>query len=153
FAYVQRHFIHKLKPVAIGHSYHDLRDANQEDLRRFEKLATDDVTRWFGLKAACALQEKLNPEAIGRYQLELMRYLRERLQPLEPTFRTPHPARVAEEELSALLTFHFEPERLTVDNLLEHLWRAHKIWIQPDLISASPGHGARISCHYSLMKE
>lgn len=54
---------------------------------------------------------------------------------------------------SALLTFNFPAERVKTNDLRQALWSNHRIWTQPDFLLANPGHGIRISCHYSITRD
>lgn len=153
FAYVSPEMASHIKPTMMGHGYYELLEADEEDLTRFECLGTEDQTRWLGLTQALNLEIRLKPDEIARRQKELMRYLRGRLADLKPVFRRQEPGSIADGQQTGMLAFYFEPDRLAVNNLHEALWTRHRIWVQPDFIGASPFHGMRISCHYSLTTE
>lgn len=150
FVYVSKEYARNLSPSAIGHKYYEVKEADEEDLRRFECLATDDPVRYLGITAACELQLELDPAVIGNRQRQLMQYLREKVSALNPNFRTPDPATCSEKEQSGMLAFYFDEGRLTVPDLLDALWQKFRIWVQPDFIGTTPGAGVRISCHYSI---
>jgi len=151
FAYVSRELIPRLEPVWLGDQFFEKRDQEIYDITRFECRGTSDICQWYGLAAAIELQGNLNHESVQRHQKGLVAYLRNRLIERFPvTFRTPSPDEVPLEETTAILTFNFPEERVKVKDLREALWSEHKIWIQPDNLSAQPGLGARISCHYTV---
>jgi selenocysteine lyase/cysteine desulfurase len=136
--------------VLLGDGYFEKRDKEIYDITRFDCTGTSDVIRWSGLAAAIELQFELPSETVARYQMELVRLLRDGLAGLGAQFRTPDADAVGESELSAMLTFFFSEERLKVSDLRQALFQDHKIWIQPDFLSPNPGCGGRISCHYSV---
>ncbi|HEY9786420.1 MAG TPA: aminotransferase class V-fold PLP-dependent enzyme [Candidatus Obscuribacterales bacterium] len=151
YAYVSRQLSWQLAPVWLGHKYYEMKDHDEENIHRFELQGTEDMTRWFGLKEACALQLLLSPLSIARRQIALVNYLREQLRPLNPSFRTPESA--PESEKTAMLAFHFDRKQMKVDDLAAALWSEHRIWAQPDYINDNIGYGMRISCHYTISHE
>lgn len=154
FTYVSQELIPRLEPVWLGDQFYEKRDQEIYDLTRFECRGTGDICQWFGLSAAIDLQQTLNANHVQRYQTSLALLLRDKLAERFPVvFRTPSPDEVPREELTAILTFHFPEERLKVKDLRAALWEDHKVWIQPDNISANPGLGMRISCHYTVTVE
>lgn len=154
FTYVSHELIPRLEPVWLGDQFYEKRDQEIYDLTRFECRGTGDVCQWFGLSAAIDLQQTLNANHVQHYQNSLALLLRDKLAERFPVeFRTPPPDAVPREELTAILAFHFPEERLKVNDLRAALWNDHKIWTQPDNISANPGLGMRISCHYTVTVE
>ncbi len=151
FAYFDRRIVEKLKPVWVGHKHFETRAANPSAIYSFECRGTEDMVKFLGLTAALKLVKQLGERNIAERQVELMRYARQRIEAaVKPNFLLPAPQDMPAEELSALLAFDFEPSRLLGDDLVQELWRRNKIWIQPDYLLPTPGHGVRISCHYSL---
>lgn len=146
FAYVAPHLVPWLEPVNIGDKYFEMKEADVDDITRFESLGTTDVVRWYGLARACQLQMELGLDFVKSKQVKLMRYVREKIdEVLGAQFRTPD---LSDEESTGMVTFLFPQERLIVEDLRESLWKEYRIWVQPDFINvANPGHGMRISCH------
>ena len=154
FAYFDRKILEALKPVWIGHKYFETRAASSSAVWAFECRGTEDPVKFLGLQAALNLQKQLGEDKIAARQIELMRFARQLIaENLNPKFLLPEPDAMPAGELTALLAFDFEPSRLLVDDLVQALWQKDKIWIQPDYLLPTPGHGVRISCHYSLGEE
>lgn len=154
FAYINRKILERLSPVWVGHKYFETRAASASGVYAFECRGTEDMVKFLGLTAALKLQKQLGERQIAERQLELMLFARKRLaETVKPNFLLPDPKDMPSEELSALLAFDFEPSKLLVDDLVQALWERDKIWIQPDYLLPTPGHGVRISCHYSLSEE
>lgn len=150
FVYVVQDLIPRLEPVWLGDLFFEKRDQEIYDISRFECRGTTDVCQWYGLTAAIELYANLNNESVANYQRALVSLLRNKLRALSPTFRSPAGDEVPADECTAILSFHFPESRLKVKDLRNALWADHKIWIQPDNLSDSPGFGARISCHYTV---
>lgn len=154
FAYFDRKIIERLAPISVGHKHFETRAANPSAVYAFECRGTEDMVKFLGLSAALKLQKQLGERQIAERQLELMRFARKRLAgTVKPNFLLPAPEDMPAEELTGLLAFDFEPSRLLVDDLVQALWEGDKIWIQPDYLLPTPGHGVRISCHYSLTED
>lgn len=154
FAYINRKILERLSPVWVGHKYFETRAASPSGVYAFECRGTEDMVKFLGLTAALKLQKQLGERQIAERQLELMLFARKRLaETVKPNFLLPDPKDMPAEELTALLAFDFEPSRLLVDDLVQALWERDKIWIQPDYLLPTPGHGVRISCHYSLSED
>ncbi|MBA3992587.1 MAG: hypothetical protein C0469_03610 [Cyanobacteria bacterium DS2.3.42] len=154
FAYFNRKVLERLSPVWVGHKYFETRAASPSAVYAFECRGTEDMVKFLGLTAALKLQKQLGERQIAERQLELMLFARKRLaETVRPNFLLPEPKDMPAEELTALLAFDFEPSRLLVDDLVQALWERDKIWIQPDYLLPTPGHGVRISCHYSLSED
>ena len=151
FVYVAPEYVPHLEPVFIGDKFYEIKDADINDFRRFEAQGSSDVVRWSALAAAIELQLRLGPTKILAREIELIKYLREQVKSLNPRFRTPEIA--DDTQATAMLTFNWNRDKLSVVDLKEELWRHHQIWVQPDLISEQPGLGMRISCHYSLTEQ
>jgi isopenicillin-N epimerase len=151
FTYVSQELIPRLEPVWLGDQFYEKRDQDIYDLTRFECRGTSDVCQWYGLTAAIELHQTLNANHVQNYQRALASLLQEKLSERFPVeFRTPSKEQVPAEELTALVTFNFPEDRVKVKNLRDALWTDHKIWTQPDNLNANPGHGMRISCHYTV---
>lgn len=148
FAYISRELSWRLEPVTLANKYYELKELDETSLTRFECEGTADVVRWLGINAAWNLQQKLGLQRIQKRQAELVCYLRQRLEPLKPRFRTPDPREVPKEQ-TGMVTFYWEPHRLKTQDLQAELWNAHRIWVQADFISRNPGAGMRISCHFT----
>ncbi len=154
FAYFDRKILEGLKPVWVGHKYFETRAACSSPVFALECRGTEDMVKFVGLQAAIQLQKQLGESNIAARQLELMRFARKRLEEaVKPQFLLPDSEDMPAEELTGLLAFDFEPSRLLVDDLVHALWEKDKIWIQPDYLLPTPGHGVRISCHYSLSED
>jgi len=148
--YVAPHLVPKLKPVWVGDKHFERKDADINDLRRFESQGTCDVVRWYGLAAAVDLQLRLGARRIYEREMQLLTYLHDRMQDLHPTFRR----RVRNDDpRSAMLAFYWREDQVRVPDLKEALWERHKIWVQPDFINLKPHTGVRISCHYCLEED
>ncbi|HLG78675.1 MAG TPA: aminotransferase class V-fold PLP-dependent enzyme, partial [Ktedonobacteraceae bacterium] len=148
FAYVARELIPFLEPTRVAQHFFDKRESEIYDLTRFECNGGNDMARWFGLTAAIALYESLHPEDLFSYQKQLVASLAERLFERfgrRVNIRTP----IECNEYAGMLTFYFPDADVAVKDLRKALYDDYKIWIQPDFIGEKPGHGARISCHYS----
>ncbi len=148
FVYVAPDLVRNLRPVWLGDEYFKLKDADINNLNRFESQGTTDVVRWRGLTAAINLQLALGPERIYQRELVLASYLRSAATKLKPTFRTPDHT-----PNNGLLVMHWTASQLPVPHLRDHLWQSHKIWVQPDFMNVNPGLGVRVSCHYSLSEK
>jgi isopenicillin-N epimerase len=140
------------KPLLLGDQYFARKDADADDITRFESAGTSDVVRWWGLAAAVSLFQEIGPAAIEEKQLNLARYLRAEVSRLNPEFRTPDLHQTAPEEATSMVAFYFSPDKVKVSNLRDALWEKHKIWVQPDFAHQNPGLGMRISCHYANTK-
>lgn len=151
FAYIRRELIPHLEPVTVADQYYEKRDEEIYDLTRFECQGTSEPSRWPGLTAAVGLFQALRPERLLEYERALVVALREKLLERFPfvKIRTPVSTDGDSREHVGLLTFHFPEFRLKTDDLRADLWESHKIWVQPDFLNSSPGHGMRVSCHYS----
>lgn len=145
FVYVAPDLVQHLRPLWLGDEYFKLKQTSENSLICFESQGSNDVVRWRGLTAAINLHLKLGPENIYQRELELVEYLRKSVNKLNPNFRTP-----AEAPNTGMLVMHWTKKQSKIDNLRDHLWLNHKIWVQPDFINADPGLGFRISCHYAL---
>jgi selenocysteine lyase/cysteine desulfurase len=148
--YVAPHLVPQLEPVWLGDKHFERKDADINDLRRFESQGTGDVVRWHGLTAAINLQLRIGAHTIYEREKELVTYLYDRLRDLRPTFRR---TLQMDDPKSAMMAFHWPENRLRVPDLKEALWQRHKIWVQPDFINVKPGTGMRVSCHYSLHED
>jgi selenocysteine lyase/cysteine desulfurase len=148
FVYVAPDLVPILRPVWLGDEYFKLKDADINNLNRFESQGTTDVVRWRGLTAAINLQLAFGPEEIYQRELVLASYLRSAAAKLKPTFRTPDHA-----PNNGMLVMHWTASQLPVPHLRDHLWQSHKIWVQPDFMNVNPGLGVRVSCHYSLSEK
>jgi selenocysteine lyase/cysteine desulfurase len=155
FTYVSHDLIPLLEPVWLGDQFYEKRDQEIYDISRFECRGTSDVCQWFGLSAAMELYASLNSDQVRRFQRSLVDLLRNKLTERLPAveFRTPSPEDVPPEECTAILTFYFPSDKVKVKDLRAALWDDHKIWIQPDNLNSHPGHGARISCHYTVTEQ
>lgn len=150
FAYVSPDMVSRLEPVWLGDYFYEIKDADIQDLKRFESQGTSDVVRWRGVEAACELQFKLSSEKIIERSFDLVQYLRSKLEPLSPIYKTPEHTLEPHDSRTAMLAFRFDRKRVPVADLREELWSRYQIWVQPNFIDEIPGHGMRISCHYSL---
>jgi selenocysteine lyase/cysteine desulfurase len=138
-----------LEPVWLGDKHFEKKDADIEDLTRFEATGTADVVRWNGLVAACDLYHQLTPEFIEERQNALVDYLRFRLdEKLKPEYHTP--METEPEYKTAILAFRFPKERLNVNDVSLELWNQHRIFVKNDMASEDPAVGLRVSCHYAL---
>lgn len=154
FVYVTQDLIPRLEPVWLGDYFFNKKDDDIYDITRFECGGTTDVVRWKGLSAALELHLQLDAHAVLSYQRSLVRYLRNQLaENFNVAFRTPPFSEHPGEEHAGLLTFYFPEPNLLTGDLRQSLWNDHKIWVQPDFLNKTPGHGARVSCHYSLQEE
>ncbi|HEY9714480.1 MAG TPA: aminotransferase class V-fold PLP-dependent enzyme, partial [Chroococcales cyanobacterium] len=149
FVYVAPELVARLEPVWLGDKHFERKEADIESLSRFESMGTSDVVRWHGLTAAIQLYEELGPDLIAQRQNELIRYLRRRLDHELPVhYRTP----IGENSdyMTALLTFKFPRESVTVPDLTTALWENFSIGVRDDFAGEHPGAGIRVSCHYSV---
>ncbi len=154
FAYVRSDLAERLMPVALGDTYYARRDADPSDLFRLEGAGTADPSHLRGLTGAIDLHLSLGAEAVVQYQLDLAKYLRQKLEDdLKPAFRTDNFFGTTPGECTSLLNFRFAPGRLKVPNLQDYLRNEHKIAVQLDYLNSEPGHGMRISCHVSNTKD
>lgn len=154
FAYVSQELVPRLEPVWLGDFFFNRKDDDIYDITRFECKGTSDVVRWRALAVALDLHLQLDAPAVLAYQKSLVRHLREQLEAtFEVTFRTPPFSEHPGEEHAGLLTFYFPDTDLSTRDLRQSLWNDHKIWVQPDFLNKNPGHGARVSCHYSLQEQ
>jgi len=144
--YVAPHLVPQLKPVWLGDKHFELKDADLNDLRRFESQGTCDVIRWCGFTAAIELQTRLRASNIYEREKQLLQYLVCQLELFKPIFKR-DPANL--EPASAMIAFHWNEDRLRVPNLYEALME-EKIVVRPDLLGANRGAGMRVSCHYSV---
>lgn len=151
FAYVTRELIPHLEPVWLGDQFFEKRDNEVYDISRFECRGTSDVCQWFGLAAAIELYAGLNYEHVRAHQSSLVNRLRNALAERFPVnFRTPSPEQVPADECTAILAFSFPAEKVMVNDLRAALWDNDLIWVQPENLHDIPGHGMRVSCHYSV---
>lgn len=147
FAYASPALIPHLKPLWLGDRYYNY---SRDDIRRFEYQGTADFARWPALAEALRLNIRLGDAAIAARQRELTVYLRERIAGLPGlTVRTP----ALPSEASGMVTFTFGESHVPVNDLREWLWQKQRIWIQPDFYYGAPGHGMRVSCHFSTGEE
>ncbi|HEY9757021.1 MAG TPA: aminotransferase class V-fold PLP-dependent enzyme [Oculatellaceae cyanobacterium] len=159
FVYVSPDLVPTLEPVQLGDVHYIKKDADLNDLTRFESTGTADVVRWRGLAAACELMLNLDPVKVGEKQLLLAQYYRQQVLELSPTFRTPDLYASFEEgvpsEASAMVVCHWPQERLNTGGvgLRDCLWDRFRIWVQPDFANSDAGLGLRVSCHYSTKVE
>jgi isopenicillin-N epimerase len=151
FLYAKPEYAERLKPLCLGDRYYNLTDtAGQTDqgessiLRRLEWQGTADPVRWLGLHAAMKLQFDLDPKIISARQQELVCYLRSSLNELSRScrFRT----REGESESCGMITVYWDRDEVLTEHLRDELWLNARIWTQPDMISAQPGCGMRLSC-------
>lgn len=148
FLYCHPSLVEQLKPVWLSDRFYE--GFGDNPLRKFEYQGTADVVRWLGLQQACDLQMELGIHSIARRQRELLLLLAETLQTLPGArIRTP----LTHGETSGILAVTFDPARVKVGHLRDHLWQAHKIWTQPDFCFGSEAHGLRLSCHISITPE
>jgi isopenicillin-N epimerase len=134
----------KLHPVWISDRFYE---PHEQPLGKFEFQGTGDVVRWLGVAAACSLQLELGQNAVAARQRELLLNLSDRIKAIPGSrIRTP----MAEGETSGILSMTWEPERVKVEHLRDHLWAKYKIWTQPDFCYGQPGHGLRLSCHIAI---
>ncbi len=165
FLYAAPEFAERLTPLCIGDRYYNeattaaiqsagapvtasasgaATPAKHTHLSRLEWQGTADPVRWLGLYAAIELQERLGQAQIGARQLQLVSYLRRELASLPVTciFRTQNNV----SEACAMISLFWEEKDLLVDDLPLALWERHRIWVQPDSFSSTPGRGMRLSC-------
>lgn len=152
FAVVPPDAVPGLQPLLLGDQHFAKKDADLNDLTRFECQGTGDVVRWYGLAAACNLSLEVGAQAVREQQHSLARYFREQVESLRPQFRTPDLFKEKPAEATSMVVCYWTEDRLKVPNLQDALWQQYKIWIQPDFANPNPGHGLRISCHYSNHK-
>lgn len=152
FALLPPDVVPTFQPLLLDAEHYIKKDANIHDITRFETQGTSDVVKWWGLAAACDLFTSIGVSAVEEYQLALAQYFREEVEKLRPQFRTPNLYRENLSEATSMVVCYWPRERLLVDDLREALWEKHKLWVQPDFLSAVPGHGLRVACHYSNNK-
>lgn len=144
FLYCSKRFAERLKPLWISDHFYN---QNESALSKFEFQGTADVVKWLGVRAACELEKEITQQAIANRQRELVTFLAERLRGLAGAqIRTP----LAPGETSGLLCVTWEPDRVPVSHIRDHIWEKYKIWTQPDFCYGLPGHGLRLSCHVSI---
>jgi isopenicillin-N epimerase len=145
FLYAPAKLASRLQPVWVSDRFYE---AYEQPLRKFEFQGTGDVVRWLGVAAACSLQKELTQEFVRERQRELVQLLAERMRAAVPGARIRTP--LAPGETSGLLTVTWDPVRLKVEHLRDHLWERYKIWAQPDFCYGDPGQGLRLSCHIAI---
>lgn len=156
FLYANSEMAEKLVPLCLGDRFFDTapathpgqladRCANRTNaLLRLEWQGTADPVRWAGLHAAIRLQQGLGPDRIAARQLQLVRYLRQRLSslPIAPIFRT----RDDQGENCGMVSLYWQQQDLLEEDLRAALWAKHRIWVQQDGLAQVPGFGMRLSC-------
>ncbi len=144
FLFVDPIYIDQLEPLLVGDRFIDPH-RNPADVHRFEWPGTCDPLRWLGLQAAIRLQQRLDPVAIVHRQMQLKKYLQDALREKLASCELLTPE--SDDESSGILAVRWSPERLKTSDLRATLWKDHKIWVQPDFSSQTPGYGLRLSCH------
>lgn len=152
FALLPPDVVPRFQPLLLDSEHYTKKDADAHDITRFETQGTSDVVKWWGLAAACDLFTRVGVAAVEEYQLALAQYFREEVEKLRPQFRTANLYRENLDEATSMVVCYWPRERLLVEDLREALWEKHKLWVQPDFLSAVPGHGLRVACHYSNNK-